>query len=224
MVTTPARAAITAMALSLGLAACASGGIPGTLDPEVATRAIAETAPDRTLRVIFDWELLDGGARFTGDGVARIQPPYRVRLDLFGPRGDGYLSAVAVGMELRLPAGAAEAPLPPPTLMWAVLGVVRPPDDARLAGTRTSVERTEIWYDLADATLRFVLQDGRLRSAVLRGDGRHMAVELSGRAASGDLPGTAYFRDPSGGTELRITVDQTDEVDAYPPEIWIPDV
>ena len=224
MVTTSVRAATALLALFLGPAACASGRIPETLEPAVATGVIAETAPERTLRVVFDWELLDGGARFTGEGVARIQPPYRVRLDLFGPRGDGYLSAAAVGMDLRLPPASAEAPLPPPTLMWAVLGVIRPPDDARLVATRSTADRTEIWYELDGATLRFDLQDGRLRSAVLRGDGRHMAVDLSGSAATGDLPGTAYFRDAAGGTQLKITVDQVEDVDAYPPEIWIPDV
>ncbi|NIP78984.1 MAG: hypothetical protein GWM90_07200, partial [Gemmatimonadetes bacterium] len=86
------------------LPGCAGRSVPETVDPSAAADAIARTAPDRPLRVRFDWRILDGEARFSGEGVARIEPPYRARLDLFGPQGEGYLSAALVAGELRLPA------------------------------------------------------------------------------------------------------------------------
>lgn len=213
-------AALALVVVSIG--ACASRGIPATLDPELAAAAIARTAPDRPLQAVFDWTMLDGDARFTGSGAARIEPPYRVRLDLFGPRGDGYLSAAAVGMEVRLPPGAPSVPLPPAALMWAALGIVSPPQEARLVGTSATGDRTELYYDVDDSRLRYTLVDGRLTGAVWRGGGRQMAVELSGATQSG-LPGTALYRDAAGGTELRLNLERVEDVQSFPPETWIPD-
>ncbi len=164
--------ALLAAATGMFASACASRGVPDTLDPTVAATAIEGTAPDRPLQAVFDWEMRDGDARFHGSGAARIQPPYRVRLDLFGPRGDGYLSAAAVGMELRLPPTANPVPLPPAAMMWAALGVVSPPPEARLVGTRVTTAARELHYETNGSRLRYRLIDGHLESAVWRGGGR----------------------------------------------------
>lgn len=203
-------------------AACAGRGVPKTADPGVAAAAIDRTAPDRPLQAVFDWVILDGGARFTGSGVARIEPPYRARLDLFGPRGDGYLSAAAIGDQIRLPPGTPAVPLPPPALMWAVLGVVSPPSDAVLVGTRVEDDRTELYYDVEGSRLRYSLVAGRLRSAQWQGGGRQMALELSGSAQHG-LPRSALYRDASGGTEMKLDLEQVDHVESFPPDTWMPD-
>ena len=199
------------------LTACSTRGIPDTLDPDAARLAVEATAPDRPLRVLFGWRILDGGARFSGEGAARIEPPYRARLDLFGPNGEGYLSAALVGTDLRLP-GEPDRALPPPAIIWSVLGVVRPPDDAILLGTREVEGRVELHYGVGESRLRYVLQDGRLRSVDWRGDGRRMVLELNG--ASGALPTEAAYRDWSQNTELHTELETVEEVDPYPPEIW----
>ncbi len=214
----------TALVAVIGLlgASCASRGVPETLDPAVAASAIRGTAPDRPLMAVFEWEMMDGGARFHGSGAGRIEPPYRVRLDLFGPRGDGYLSAAVVGMELRLPPTATDVPLPPVAMMWAVLGVVSPPADARLLGTRVSHAATELYYDVDGSRLRYRLVEGRVESAQWRGGGRQMAVELSGTVARG-LPRSALFRDASAGMELKLNLERVDDAESFPPETWHPD-
>lgn len=206
--------------LALLLTGCAARGVPATLDPPLADEAVAATAPDRPLRAIFDWRMLDGEARFSGSGAARIEPPYHARLDLFGPRGEAYLSAALVDEDVRLPPGAGDVPLPPPPMMWAVLGVVAPPDGATLAGTRVRDGRAELYYARGDEQLIYHLENGRLRRVSWEGGGRRMDVELTGRTAG--LPREAVYRDWSGYTELRITVEQVDEVDPYPAEIWRP--
>lgn len=221
-----ARSARTASALVLlltgAVAACAGRGVPETLEPEIAATAIGRSAPDRPLQVVFDWTVLDGSARFSGSGAARIEPPYRARLDLFGPQGEGYVSAALVGTDLRLPPGAPAIRLPPAAMMWAVLGVVLPPERARLVGTRSSADRTELYYDADGSRLRYTLVDGRLRSATWDGDGRRMAVELSGVVEPG-LPRSAFYRDGSAHTELKLELKRVNEVESYPPDIWIPD-
>lgn len=210
--------AIAALALAVG--GCASRGVPATLDPPLADDAIASTAPDRPLRVIFDWQMLDGEVRFSGSGAARIEPRYRARLDLFGPRGEAYLSAALVDHRIRLPPGSGAVPLPPPAMMWGVLGVVAPPPGATLVGTRVRGDETVLYYAMGAGRLRYRLEQGRLASVTWDGDGR-MDVELSGAGPAG-LPANAMFRDWSGYTELRITVEEVDEVDPFPEEIWTP--
>jgi hypothetical protein len=202
-------------------AACAGRTIPATLDPPAADHAVEETAPDRARRIIFDWRMLDGEARFSGRGVARIRPPYHARLDLFGPGDETVLAAALVDQDLRLPPGSPSVPLPPAAMMWAVLGAVVPPDGATLVGTRVEEGDTELFYALGEEQLWYRLEQGRLAAVSWEGKGRRMNVELSGQAA-GRLPSDAVFRDWSGYTELRISVDQVEDVDAFPEDIWRP--
>ncbi|MGK7313253.1 MAG: hypothetical protein ACN0LA_13545 [Candidatus Longimicrobiales bacterium M2_2A_002] len=205
-------------------AACAGRGVPETVDPVVAERAVRETAPDRPLRAVFGWRALDGQARFSGEGAARIEPPYRARLDLFGPRGEGYLTAALIDREIRLP-GEPEVALPPPAMLWALLGVVRPPADAVLEGTRVTAdgeaEERELYYGVDGSRIRYVLVGGRLRSAEWTGGGRRMIIELAA-GSDGPLPSTATYRDWSRNTELHMGLEAVEQVEPYPPEIWTP--
>lgn len=215
------RNTLALVVVAASLTACAGRGVPGTLEPDLAAAAISATAPDRPLRMVFDWRMLEGDARFSGSGVARVEPPYQARLDLFGPRGEGYVSAALVDGQVRLPPGARSVPLPPAAMMWAVLGVVAPPAEATLAGTRVRDGRVELHYAVGESRLRYTVEDGRLRSVLWEGEGRRMDVELAGTAHA-MVPREAVFRDWSGYTELRIELGRVDEVDAFPPEIWSP--
>ena len=203
------------------LSACSGRSIPDTADPAVAEEAIRATAPERPLRVIFSWRAMEREARFNGKGAARIEAPYRARLDLFGPNGDGYLSAALVEQELRLPPGAAPVRLPPAAMMWAVLGVVSPPETAVLRGTRAEPGSTQLYYELGGGLLRYDLRGGRLVAAEWEGGDVRMDVRLSGSAAQG-LPRQAVFRDWAGYTELELNLESVDEVEPYPPDIWTP--
>lgn len=207
--------------IAVVLSGCAGRAIPETADPAVAAEAVRGTAPDRPLRVIFDWRALERDARFTGSGAARIEPPYRARLDLFGPTGDGYLSAALVEQELRLPPGSPPVRLPPPPMMWAVLGVVAPPPGAVLRGTRVEPGRAELYYHVEGGLLRYDLRGGRLVAAGWERDSERMEVRLEGVAAHG-LPSRALFRDLAAYTELELNLESIDEVEPYPPDIWSP--
>jgi hypothetical protein len=214
-------AVLAATLLVWATTACATHTLPGTADPATAAAAIAATAPDRPLRVVFAWAALEGEARFSGEGVARIQPPYHARLDLFGPRGDTYLSAALVGAEIRLPPGVQATQIPPPPLMWAALGVVAPPAEAVLVGTRETPGRSELYYELEGGILRYTLEAGALRSARWEGAGRRMTVDLRGTATYG-LPAQGVFRDVTAAVELTLNLESVDEVDPYPSDIWTP--
>ncbi|MFW5951219.1 MAG: hypothetical protein ACOCVZ_03780 [Gemmatimonadota bacterium] len=207
------------LTIALLLVGCGGRARPTTLEPAAAAEAIAATAPDRPLRVVFEWTMLDGEARFTGSGAARIEPPYRARLDLFGPRGEAYASAAVVDADVRLPPGTRNVPLPPAAMMWALLGVVRPPDQAVLAATERRDDRTVLYYVVDDGRLRYTLAGRRLVAARWDHGGR-MDVEL-GPARSG-IPARAAYRDWSGHTELIMNLEQVDEVESFPTDIWNP--
>ena len=131
------RTAACTLLWATSLAACAPRtAVPVAPDAPVDTalveEALAATAPRAPLHVTFDWSLQEPDGRFSGQGVIRMEPPDRARLDLFGPRGECYLTAVLDGEQLQIPA-SAQPLLPPPAFLWATLGVFREP--ARAQGT-----------------------------------------------------------------------------------------
>jgi hypothetical protein len=97
----------------LTLTGCGAGGLqaPGgqpVPDPAgFAAELRASTVPAGPQQVNFGWTLDERGSRVRGRGVVRSEAPRRIRLDLFGPRGETYLMAALVEGEYRLPAAAA---------------------------------------------------------------------------------------------------------------------
>lgn len=109
---------------------------PVALEAEIR-RATTPTAPRQAT---FAWSLDESGSRARGRGVVRVAAPERLRLDLFGPRGESYLAAALVDGEYRLPRAVAResVALPSPALFWATLGILRPPAGAVPEATRDS--------------------------------------------------------------------------------------
>lgn len=197
-------------------------GTAGPPDTALVSAARDSTAPRAPVRIRFDWKLTDRDARFSGRGAARVEPPYHARLDLFGPRGETYLVAGLVGMDLRLPAGSdADAPVPPPAFLWSALGVFQPPP-APLVAARTGDDGTlELDFSRGDDHWHFSFDHFHLRRAEWTGaDGRQTVVLDPGGPLG--LPGKAVYRDWTAFRELTLTLDQADEVDAFPAAIWTP--
>lgn len=176
------------------------------------------TAPRGAIQATFSWQLQERTAHLEGRGVARIEEPYRVRIDLFGPRGETYLRAVAVGDDLRLPPNVKADELPPVPLLWSALGVLRPPRDATLTATRVDSAGETLEYDAASGRWRFELEHGRLVRAVWEphGGGRHSVSLKPGRP----IPSRADYRDWLAYRELILNLEDVKHVSAFPAEIW----
>lgn len=224
------RGSVPALAAALLLAACATGGArvapaaPGTQPPDTLLVRAAEdsTAPRVPVRIRFDWKLTDRDARFSGRGAARVAPPYHARLDLFGPRGETYLVAGLVDMDLRLPPGAsADAPVPPPAFLWSSLGVFRPPAAPLVAARQGADGTLDLEFSRGEDHWRFTFVHYRLRHAEWTGATGRQTVEIDAGGPLG-LPGKAVYRDWTAFRELTLTLDQADEVDAFPSGIWTP--
>jgi hypothetical protein len=210
---------------ALILAGCASaqGPASGPVNQSLETAAVAATEPKQRLRLVFDWSLQERDAKFSGAGAIRAEPPYHVRLDLFGPRGEGYLSAALVDWDLRLPPGAPADLLPPPAMLWSVFGVFRPPQGAQLVSTKSSDGTTELQYRSGEQRWTFTLSNNRVTKAEWTGPAQgRQTVEIREYGVRG-LPTHAVYRDWREFRELSVTLTQvTDVAEPFPPDTWTP--
>jgi hypothetical protein len=108
--------------LALGAIACAPKLKP--LGGEIAPVAMPRTEmPRGHHQVFFDWEYSDQDMTGKGNGVARIAWPDSARLDFFLAGGMIGGAAVLIRDSLQLPgADMFRRLIPPPTLLWALLG------------------------------------------------------------------------------------------------------
>lgn len=217
------------LGLCLAVAGCSTGrtvdlGVPIPEPAVEASRLERATVPADPERIVFAWTLDEAGSRVGGQGVVRVAAPERIRLDLFGPRNESYLSAALVDGEYRLPPRASgEVPLPSPALLWAGLGVVHPPAGAELVGATRSGEIVALTYAapqgeqyryrLADdsAGVRLLSLDRAGRSGVLE------TVRLERRGEG--LPRVRY-RNLAEYRELVLLPESRTTVDAFSDAIW----
>ena len=175
------RAALSFLSGTLFAGACSQPQViyvAPAVDPEQVALALEErTLLTEPVRIVFEWQLNEGGMRVRGRGVARIEPPYKARLDLFLGNGETVVRAALVDGELRLPPGAPEGIIPPADLMWGVLGVFRPLLGTELLGAdRTAGDGLQLRYRYADGReLHFQVEGGRVRTLEMLRDGH--AVE-----------------------------------------------
>lgn len=215
------------LAMLLGCASnpSAPATSPLTVDPEVvAEDALEATLPGDPVQIGFGFRLREADLRFQGRGVARIQPPYRVRLDLFTGGGETFFQAALVGSDLRMPVWAPRALAPPPALLWAALGVFRPDVDLTLTGGREAEGGVVTLRYVRDdqEELRFRFSRGRLARAEIRRKGNlEEEVDLSYDEASGNVVETVY-RNQAHFLELIFSLESVENVEAFPPDIWHP--
>jgi hypothetical protein len=212
----------------LAAAACSSPPPPPPppaprLDAEpIALRLEGETQLDEPVRIFFTWSMSDRDARFQGRGVARIEPPYKARLDLFLGNGETVARAALVGDELRLPPGAPQGVIPPAEMLWATLGVFRPGLNIELLGAEQLPDgRTRLRYRRPDGVdLRYTVRGQRIEEIErLRGGTVVERVTLTPEAAD-RYPSEASYRDLTAFRELKLTRERVEQVEAFPPDIW----
>lgn len=204
--------------------------VPGTPQPaapsmEEMRRAADElrraTVPAAPVQVNFGWALDEAGARFQGRGVARYEAPRRFRLDLFGPRGETYLAAALVDGELRAPPALLERfELPSPALLWAAVGVIDPPADARLLESATRGGETTLRYQAGEDVLEYRVEGGRLQS-VRRRRGSAVAESIDLTYNQTGIA-RAQYRDWAAYRTLNLTIESSTHAEQFPDETWRP--
>lgn len=172
-------------------------------------------------RIDFEWELNEQGSRVGGQGVARIEPPYHVRLDLFHNL-ETVIAAALVDDDLRLPPGAPDDVLPPVELMWATIGVFRPIGGTELVGgDRLEADGERLRYRMSTGDeLHFQLTGERLeRAERLEAETVVEWVRLEGDSGS-RYPIEATYRNLVDYRELTIRRTGVSAAEGFDPEIW----
>lgn len=198
--------------------------MPATEVASIAQRLEAETRLTRPARLVFEWDVSERGTRFRGRGVARVEPPYRARLDLFLPGGETVARAALVDDELRIPAGVPSELLPPAHLLWATLGVFRPGDrSAPLGGMPLDDGSVLLRYGFVGGDeIRYTVRGSDIqRVELLRNGDVVQRVEVE-NAPEERFPAQATYRDMTAFRELRLSRESVEHVEAYPPDIWHP--
>lgn len=218
------------MALFLGTSGCgtmsSSGGrpVPEAVGTQTAEMALEATRPRDASRILFDFRVREADLRFSGRGVARVESPYRVRLDLFSGGGETIFQAALVEGNLRIPPWAPRELAPPPALLWAALGIFRPdPDLSYLGGRMNSEEEVTLRYGgREELELRFRIREGQLSRAELHREGHLVEeVDLTFDQATGAVTETVY-RNRALFLELTFSLESVENVASFPPDIWYP--
>lgn len=223
----PIRATL-ALAGALALAGCQQRRViyvAPAVDPEQLALALEDrTSLTEPVRIVFGWQLNEAGMRVRGRGVARIEPPYKARLDLFLGNGETVVRAALVDDDLRLPPGAPDGILPPADLMWGVLGVFRPLFGTELlGGDRLEGEALQLRYRYADAReLHFLVEGGRVRTLEMVREGHAVERVELGLEEGSRYPVEATYRNLAAFRELKLTRESVERVESYPPDIWDP--
>lgn len=225
-----ARASMRVLVLAPALLLVAGCASPpqGPAGPSVDAAELSRTAVDASLldepyRLVFDWSVNEPDLRASGRGVARVEPPYRARIDLFSSNGDRILVAALVDDEVRVPEGLP-ATVPPGPLLWGVLGVLRPGPGAHPSGgDRSSGVPSRIQYRIAGGgELDVRLSSGRIERMDLR-DGSGAREEVRLRFGEGErFPREATYRHHGDVRELRLQLEDVQRVEVFPSDIWSP--
>jgi hypothetical protein len=212
------------------LAGCAPAAVQTPVSqeppqPQLVQQLVDTTRLQRSLHIVFNWSYTEENARFTGRGATRVEPPYKARLDLFGPRGETLLAAAAIGDTLRLPPnmpGQMRSIVPPIALLWSALGVMRAPEGATLTSTTQRGDTLFLTYSRDEERWSFRAVGGRLQYAEWIGpNSGRKTVQLNGNTAF-NLPAVAVYRDWPAFRELTLTLEQANEAASFPADIWYP--
>lgn len=192
--------------------------------PAPASRAdvyLGQTRLEGPTRIDFEWQLNEQGSRVSGQGVARIEPPYRARLDLFHNM-ETAVTAALVGDDLRLPPGAPDDVLPPVELMWATLGVFRPFAGTELIGGDRLVDDGERlrYQSPGGRELHFDLRGERVEAAEVVEDGSVVEWVRLETDPEGRYPLRATYRNLVDYRELTITRTGVSDAEPFDPAIW----
>jgi hypothetical protein len=195
--------------------------------PEEAARAWARsTVPTHATAVRFRFDYRDPRRRWGGHGTARIAPPDSLRFDYTGPLGMGSGAAVVVGDSVMWadPEENFHSLVPAIPMLWAALGVVRPPADSVTVerGQRAGGAPGTIWrFIKGPDTLDYVVFGGALPllEAEWRKGGKILArsrTQFDARAR----PATARIDFPEAPARFDFSVVATDTAAVFAPAIW----
>jgi hypothetical protein len=172
----------------------------------VASRVRQESGIEGPSRVEFRWEYGDEKGTLRGEGVGRINPPDRFRIDFFST-GEGSMAAVLAGDTLSTLGQIEDVQLPSPPLMYAMAGVFRPGAAVATRGFEQGEEQVLVYETPGRPSRLFVVREGRLVRVEERQAGRLIRrVELEWEEGI-EWPREAEYRDNVTPSRARWRLD-----------------
>ncbi|GEM_PF-359691 len=231
-----ARLYIAAGALAAACRTAPPPLVPLPLAPVDRDAAVAwarATAPVHPTAIRFRWRYQDAQKRWGGRGQARIAPPDSLRFDYVGPLGLGAGAAVVVGDTAIWadPEKSFRSLVPAVRMLWASLGVVRPPaEEAAVFGMASGADAAGGGGDGGVSLWRFVEGGDTLDYRETRRDGRVLEAEwrragtvIARSRTTFDaraLPASARVEFPKERARFELTVVAVDTAAAFDPAIW----
>jgi len=216
----PVLIALVAAACSRPPAPIAPAGVFVPASPGEFRAVAARTVPGASALLAIHWQYDDGDAPISGRGAVRLAPPDSLRLDVGVPVVGRATLVLAGDTAWSKPGSLVRQVLPSRSVLWAMFGVVRPPDSL------VSVERDQ---EADRRTWRVAGADGIVTTLELRGDTLLDAIESRGDRAIGRLDLTrdasgaivrAVATDVEHGARFTMDVDHRETGGAFPSDIW----
>ncbi len=219
---------IAACALLAGCPRPPAPLVPQPLAPADRDSAVAwsrATLPLRYTAIRFRWKYQDDQKRWGGRGQARIAPPDSLRFDYVGPLGLG-AGAAAIVADSAIwadPEQNFRSLIPAVRMLWAALGVVRPPaPGAVVFGDGRGDSSVRIWRFAQDGdTLDY--RDTRGGAWVLEAEWRRQGKVLARSRTEFDpqrRPARARMDFPEERARFELTVVSVDTAAVLDPAIW----
>ncbi len=202
--------------------------VPQPLAPADRDSAVVwsrATLPTRYTAIRFRWKYQDDQKRWGGRGQARIAPPDSLRFDYVGPLGLG-AGAAAIVADSAIwadPEKNFRSLIPAVRMLWAALGIVRPPaPDALVFGAGGADSSVRIWRFTQDGdTLDYRETRGGVHAleAEWRRQGKvsaHSRTEFDAQR----MPARARMDFPEERARFELTVVLVDTAALLDPAIW----
>ena len=225
------------------LAACPGPRAPAPLVPvalapverDSAVSWTRTTLPRTPTLIRFRWRYQDEQVKYAGRGTARIAPSDSMRFDYAGPLGLGSGAAVVIGDSVLWadPAANFRSLVPAIPMLWAALGMVRPPAaDAHLLGVElvdsVSHKRRVVWrFAQVEDTLDYLVTDSAGRAIMLEAEWRRRGERVARSRSQLDVrqqPASARVDFPKtskgGGGRFELTVVAIDTAAVIAPALW----
>ena len=200
--------------------------VPTALAPADRESAVAwarATLPLRQTAIRFRWRFQDQRVSYAGRGLTRIGPPDSLRFDYAGPLGLGAGAVVVLGDSVAWaePAASFRSLVPAIPMLWAALGMVRPPAAEAMVYGRVDGTRRLWRFVQGGDTLAYLATAGAPRTleAEWRRGGSVVArsrTEFDAHA----MPASARIDFPEGPARFELTVVAVDTLAVIAPALW----
>ncbi|HEY3280195.1 MAG TPA: hypothetical protein VGJ83_06750 [Gemmatimonadales bacterium] len=208
--------------------------VPVALAPASRDSAVLwtqSTLPRGPTVIRFRWRYADRRVQYAGRGSARIAPPDSLRFDYAGPFGLGSGAAVVLGDTVAWadPAANFRSLVPAIPMLWASLGMVRPPAGGAVVSGGVDADKVR---DAPRTLWRFArLEEGDTLEYAITVGTRHV-LEAEWRRATDVLarsrtildaqnrPVAARVDFPEASARFELTVVAVDSAAVIPPALW----